>query len=805
MEREMSYRTEMGLYFSYYKTLVEAPSLVDGIYEMTSDNVTEAGHTINTLQRFNLYPELYLGILFRLFRRFSQWTGNEFQTCFQVRRGNDLPPVMSCEGIGNMHYFYIYAVFAIAGSVLTSVFWMGALLSNSYLGGLLSATAFIANHGHSTRVQWTPPLRESFGYPTFALQLCFLTLILRSKAVNWFAYAGFTFLTLHFILFWQFSGFVLFTQICCLFATHVLNLISNKKVGRLLHLYAFAFVISYIGLFGNAMLLSSLFFTSLLSFYTIVFLDHIICLPNIAILFRIVKICAFLLFTFSLKYVMNNWGGIRDDNHVFDILRSKFTNYSNFHTRLYTCAAEFDFVDFETMQSITFTGLLPLAIVSLLLVVVYGCRLFLMNWIYPTPNEKRPELIFNAGQLLCFSLMGILIMRLKLFAVPHLCIVLPIVFNTNLQIAVFNRKLPWKQASIVLCIALLAFRGQENVQKQMSINGEFSNEMQERLFRWISENTEKDSVFAGSMPLMANLKLTTLRPIFNHPHYEDEGIRSIGNRKHQMAKKLKKLLQTAMQVNARPNRVNYTEYDNVNAPRPCENPNNYEATSSYQQSSDLPNEFVVKPAKSHAEMYSDARAKEQKVVVKEEKIPEKLVRPEHFDDYDSDNGAFMLDDDECGTSKIVQIVKTKKRKVPIKPAVQKKRSRYQRQVSSSESSDSSEDDEEFLKPVKKSYGYEEESFSENYRFHYERLVLAPDANENEQFTIDFDHLNIVEPSIQHEESLPVFDLLLKIQTEFSRGVLIFIDLIFFVHSLRFEDDSLMDQQIFEFVLVQLRV
>lgn len=65
---------------------------------------------------------------FRIFKRISTFFDWKTETCWRVNRGEGLKPVESCEGFGNLHYFYIYAVFGIAGSVLSSVFLLGIFL-----------------------------------------------------------------------------------------------------------------------------------------------------------------------------------------------------------------------------------------------------------------------------------------------------------------------------------------------------------------------------------------------------------------------------------------------------------------------------------------------------------------------------------------------------------------------------------------------------------------------------------------------------------------------------------------------------
>ena len=81
VEREISFRTESGLYYSYFKQTIQgnfdltfvkitilAKTLGDAFHQFVHDNKTEFPNEVNILERFNIYQEIFLGIIYRVFQ-----------------------------------------------------------------------------------------------------------------------------------------------------------------------------------------------------------------------------------------------------------------------------------------------------------------------------------------------------------------------------------------------------------------------------------------------------------------------------------------------------------------------------------------------------------------------------------------------------------------------------------------------------------------------------------------------------------------------------------------------------------------
>lgn len=161
------------------------------------------------------------------------------------------------------------------------------------------------------------------------------------------------------------------------------------------------------------------------------------------------------------SYIMKS----EDDNHIFDLLKSKITNYKNFHTMLYTCSIEFDFLQYETYKTIIMTALLPTVILAGVITIYYWYRNFKKEG-YPDCIE--PEVAYNALQCGTFIVMAFFIMRLKLFMTPHLCIIAALVAGKR-YLGKFGIKGEASRGALVaLILALMTYNGIQRLQEERS-------------------------------------------------------------------------------------------------------------------------------------------------------------------------------------------------------------------------------------------------------------------------------------------------------------------------------------------------
>jgi len=526
LEREMTFRTEMGLYYSYFKTIVEADTLLDGAAELYSNNITEYPLVINTLKRFNLYPELVLGTLYRSLN----YMGMLHQDCWTVNRGDNLEPVKSCEGMQDPPNFYISCVWLVAAFTASLVFLLGWYLSDSLLGGLLPVICYFYNHSECTRVMWTPPLRESFAFPICLAQILAVSVTLRNQRPGWKNVMAISTMTTMFMVTWQFAQFMLFTQTCAIFGIYVLGMVPRETLISLMVSQVIGLLNSVMLMFGNEMLFTSWFFSCLCSVLVVtLLLNGPLTSLNFTYFINIpVQLILFLGITVLTKIGITRALNVTDDAHIFDLLKAKFTDFSTFHTLLYTCAVEFDFLGWEMPYKTSLTLLIPSTIVACAAVLWHSYKCFKKH-IQDGEQEVLPEekvdpaALYNLVQMAAYAVMAVLIMRLKLFFTPHMCIMTGLLASPKYITVFRSREL--HIAALVGLVAAMSIQGISNIGEQRKIMGEYSNIELEEVIGWVEKNVPKNGVLAGPMPTMANIMLSTRRPIVNHPHYEDTGLR----------------------------------------------------------------------------------------------------------------------------------------------------------------------------------------------------------------------------------------------------------------------------------------
>ncbi|GAB6022522.1 hypothetical protein CHUAL_006629 [Chamberlinius hualienensis] len=516
VEREISFRTEQGLYYSYYKQLVNSEDFIQGVYNLRVDNITEHGRTINILQRFNVYQEVFLAAAYRFFdlKRYVQ-------------------PI----------FFYTKFVFVLQGFLAAGLYLTSWLLGRSYFAGLLTLCLFIAHKNDASRVDYSIPLRECFSLPFVFCQMAAVTYYLKPSKWNNVSHPIVIFvLTLLYTVTWQFAQFISLLQSCSLFILAVVDQIPQKKVITVLVIHWLALLVTWILHFGNPMLLTSLVVTFVPVAYIALKIKNKI--PANGVSQKIVLNFIILILTaaaiLSLNYILKYLLGETSDQHIFKFIKGKLglENPRDFESRIYLCNEAFKFLDLESYRRLSASTMFPIYCILLFILLSRLAYRTLINWEHPSTytiqefdsQQGFAPYAYHTVQTVLFAILGMTTRRMVCLWVPHMCLVTaagvcsPVLWSV---LGLWCKKYVFIVRRLVTCILIAYFLMKiiPFVQQQMEDLNEFWDPDTVELMEWINTKTETTAAFAGSMQLMATVKLCTGRPITNHPHFEDKLLR----------------------------------------------------------------------------------------------------------------------------------------------------------------------------------------------------------------------------------------------------------------------------------------
>lgn len=241
-----SLQTENGFYYAFYSDMVKANDTWSGLRGIMADDRSEYPDVVNALERFNVYQEVILGMVYRALRA----TGCTFgYSPWQFFRLN----------------LYLVNSFGHAALALLSV-----EVSGQSICGLLAYVHLFLNRFQISRfgMYTSSNLREMWALPILWIQILCLWRLLsppsRRRKMLWISFIASTFV---FVVFWQFAPFLLLLQATALYFVYLvcgyesLRPILNSVLNVYLSVLAAALFIH----FGSRYLLTSPFVSQVLA------------------------------------------------------------------------------------------------------------------------------------------------------------------------------------------------------------------------------------------------------------------------------------------------------------------------------------------------------------------------------------------------------------------------------------------------------------------------------------------------------------------------------------------------------------
>lgn len=526
LERELTFQAGSGFYYYYYKHMLNAPSFQRGFYELTIDNRTVSGQTINAVERLSLYPELITSFIYRI-------TGSQ----------DFVEPI----------YFYVGAVFGLQAVYVTALFVCSWVLSGTWVAGMLAVAWYVINRPDTTKVDDAIPLRENWALPYFSCQVAALTGFLCnniSAATEMFCYLTMSATTFTFLLVWEHSHYVLFVQGLCLFLLDSFDLVPPRKMADIYKVYLSSLMLAYWFQFQNPALLSSpllsLLIGSVLARY---FQQKMKKGPFVA---RVIKLFLHfhLVFTtgITFTYLIKKVLPVTESDFILKFLEVKFglNTTTDFVINFLLCQEGFQRPGQDLFLRLTQASVLPFYFL-----VLTVCLLSTLETIYrrlsgqPMKSKhtledgrigEHPEVIYHVFHTLLFGALALLFDGMKYLWTPYVCMftafgvcspklwmtvfkwlnlksIHPVVLSLTLSTAV----------PTIICFSLWREYCPRALAELTDLQ-EFYDPDTVELISWIKTQAPIAAVFAGSPQVLGTVKLCSGSIVTSLPLFSDIGL-----------------------------------------------------------------------------------------------------------------------------------------------------------------------------------------------------------------------------------------------------------------------------------------
>ncbi|EUD72428.1 hypothetical protein YYG_02329 [Plasmodium vinckei petteri] len=554
-EQKVSLYSEESFYFSFYDDLVKSENYLEGINLIINDDRSEYPNRINALQRFNIYPEIILGTIWRLLK---------LETLFATP-----------------YNFYVYAALLSQAASVSTLFFLSVYLGNSYSSGIIFIMLFFSCFREKFIMRLAGfSLRENFASVYMWGIILQIYIILREKKISALNYVPLLLCGFFFLITWQFSVFILLTNIVSLFIVYLLGYEIKKEFENILIVFGLSYILSLVvTLFPRYMLYTYFPYVLISILVTIIYSDIINPEKDIALNdeklkpiknkesdkkdkslinenkisnFNILKKIKFMLkngfisvfiFLFLRILIINK---TKDDSHVLSLLKVRLNiGNHNFDTMIYSGGGEFKPFSKNMLNMIKETALFDY---SIIFVIIYSFYIIIyLKSIYRKKDTIKfnefitSNFVFLLIQTIFFIFLMLIIARLRVLALPLLCVISSLVgsptFLNNIIFIIASPSFPLvrklrKATKIIIhiiCIYEWIYPFIKYFPKYEYINiirNEPSN-LQNNLdlINWMKINIKEGEPILADIPTSSFLRSTTNFKMILHPQYEDVGLR----------------------------------------------------------------------------------------------------------------------------------------------------------------------------------------------------------------------------------------------------------------------------------------